>query len=201
MVKYNKSPESALFETASLQQGFFTTSQAIEAGYKDNTHIYHVRMGDWIREWRGIYRLARYPLSEEAQYVCWSLWSKNRQGITQGVYSHQTALSLFDLSDAMPAKIHMTVNQGFRRHSKIPEILVLHSGIVNESEIEERAGFFVTTPVKTIVDLVKEMVVSTDILMQAYNESMKRGLINKMKFLHYRKNAAFNALFESLFGE
>ncbi len=117
------------------------------------------------------------------------------------MYSHQTALSLFDLSDAMPSKIHMTVNQGFRRHSKIPEILVLHSGILDESEIEERAGFFVTTPVRTIVDLIKEMVVSTDILKQAYNESMKRGLINKMKFLHYRKNAAFNALFESLFGE
>jgi hypothetical protein len=36
-------PFSALMQIAQEQQGYFTTKQAIEAGYGDNTHTYHVR--------------------------------------------------------------------------------------------------------------------------------------------------------------
>jgi predicted transcriptional regulator of viral defense system len=42
------------------------------------------------------------------------------------VYSHHTALSLYDLSDLNPSKLHMTVPMDFRRNSEIPGILVLH---------------------------------------------------------------------------
>ncbi len=106
-------PEESLYKIAAGQQGYFTAGQAVKAGYKDSTHPYHVRSGNWIREWRGIYRLARYPVSENGQYVLWSLWSRNRMGVPQGVYSHQTSLSLYDLSDIMPAKLHMSVPPTF----------------------------------------------------------------------------------------
>src|SRR5438445_11168083 len=106
MGKARKEAAKRLYEIAEGQQGFFTTRQALAAGFAENTHPYHVQAGNWIREYRGIYRLAQFPQPEQPDLMLWSLWSRNRQGIIEGVYSHQTALSLYDLSDLMPAKLH-----------------------------------------------------------------------------------------------
>ena len=43
-----------LYEVAEPQSGFFTTKQAIEAVYDESKHGYHVRAGNWIREYRGM---------------------------------------------------------------------------------------------------------------------------------------------------
>jgi hypothetical protein len=48
----------------------------------------------------------------------------NRNEEVEGVYSRHTALSLCDLSDLNPSKLHMTVPMDFRRTSDIPGILV-----------------------------------------------------------------------------
>lgn len=184
----SQSSKERLFQVAQEQQGYFTTPQAIEAGFQAATHPYHVKSGNWIREKRGIYRLARYPQNEFEEYALWSLWSQNRQGIRQGVYSHQTALSLYELSDINPAKIHMTVPPSFRRHSEIPAVLVLHRGNVSKKEIEEREGFGITRPVRAIVDLIIEESVQVDIIQQAFREACKRGLIQEDDFDGYRNN-------------
>jgi predicted transcriptional regulator of viral defense system len=184
----SNSAEKRLFQIATEQQGYFTTSQAINAGFQDATHPYHIRNGDWIREWRGIYRIARYPLTEMGQYALWSLWSRNRQGIRQGVYSHQTALSLFDLSDIMPEKLHITVPNSFRRHSKTPRILVIHRGEITPKDLEEREGYCVTRPMRTIVDLIIEESVSVDIARQAFRESKQRGLLKSKEIEYYRSD-------------
>ena len=41
-----------LYEVARSQQGFFTTKQAIRAGFSEKVHTYHVKAGNWIREHR-----------------------------------------------------------------------------------------------------------------------------------------------------
>lgn len=115
-----------LFDIAGSQDDYFTMAQALEAGFGRNTHSYHVKAGNWVREYRGIYRLVRFPVSENGYLVLWSLWSRDRHGKPQGVYSHETALHLRDLSDANPSKIRMSVPPGFRRNSVIPAVLVLH---------------------------------------------------------------------------
>ena len=184
--------EERLFKIASLQQGYFTTRQAIEAGFQDATHPYHIKRGNWKREWRGIYRISRYPWSEDGHYALWSLWSRNRKGVRQGVYSHQTALVLFDLSVAMPEKLHLTVPLSFRRHSEIPGVIVLHRGNITRQEIEEREGYGVTRPARTIVDLIIEETVSTDIIKQTLRESKQRGLVRNEDFERYRRNAAID---------
>src|ERR1039458_3305351 len=84
------------------------------------------KAGNWIREHRGIYRLALFPATDRPDLALWSLWSSNRKEEVEGAYSHQTAISLFNLSDLNPAKLHMTVPRSFRRNSQIPSILVLH---------------------------------------------------------------------------
>ena len=180
-----------LWLVADQQGGFFTARQAVESGFADNTHPYHVRTGNWVREWRGVYRLAHYPMNENAQLVLWSLWSRNQQGRIQGVYSHCTALSIYELSDIMPAKLEMTVPPHFRRRSSIPSLLVLHRGIVPECEIMLRSGYAVTTPVRTVLDIIQNGSVSRDIMVQAVHEARKRGLITVSEYKRCVENGDF----------
>lgn len=179
------SRESAarLFAIAESQGGFFTAKQAEEAGFTRAHHDYHVRVGNWQREHRGIYRLTQFPMSERADLVLWSLWSRNRAGESQGVYSHQTALSIYDLSDLMPSRLHITVPHHFRRSAEIPPILELHHGELSRAEVDEREGYCVTRPIRTIVDVAQD--VSPDILAGAFSEARARGLITEVDIERY----------------
>jgi predicted transcriptional regulator of viral defense system len=171
-----------LYEAAEAQEGYFTTKQAVAAGFDEKNHAYHVRSGNWIREHRGIYRLAKFPPSQRPDLILWYLWSRNRNDEPQGVYSHETALSLYDLSDINPAKLHMTVPAAFRRMSAMPKGLVLHRGIVHDDEIERRLGVRVTRPLKTIADLLATRSVQMDHMRQAVQQAFQRGLIVPAEF-------------------
>ncbi len=166
-----------LYEIAADQQGYFTAKQAIAAGYADNVHPFHVKAGNWIREHRGIYRLAKFEQGEHPDMVLWYLWSRNRQGEPQGTYSHETALSFYNLSDINPAKLHLTVPPGFRRNSEIPGILILHRGVIHNDDAEMLQGFRVTRPLKAISDLLVERTVQMDHMEQAVKQAFQRGLI------------------------
>jgi len=168
--------------TAAAQGGYFTALQAKQAGFRDNNHLYHVRTGNWVREWRGIYRLARYPLQDDAQYSLWGVWSCNRKGIPQGTYSHETALSLYDLSDVMPEKLHMTVPRGYRRHGAIPKALRLHHAGIKASECEERSGYRVTKPFRTISDIVRSGTVSPEFIQQAVRQALDKGYLTRANY-------------------
>ena len=54
-------PQDKLFEVADRQQGYFTSQQARHV--ESHVHNFHfrIRSGEWVKELRGIYRLARYP--------------------------------------------------------------------------------------------------------------------------------------------
>jgi predicted transcriptional regulator of viral defense system len=166
-----------LYQVAVLQGGFFTTRQAREAGYADNTHPHHVRSGNWIREHRGIYRLARFPLAARPDLMLWQLWAHNRRGEPQGTYSHDTALSLHGLSDAMPAKLDMTVPPGFQRMAAIPRVLRLHSGRLDKDDTETADGVRVTTALRTLVDVIAQDRLAGELQVQALREALRRGLV------------------------
>jgi predicted transcriptional regulator of viral defense system len=166
-----------LYETAQSQQGFFTTKQATRAGFAEKTHAYHVKVRNWIREHRGIYRLADFPTADRPDLTLWYLWSQNRQEVPEGTYSHDTALSLHELSDIMPSKLHMTVPKHFRRNSRIPEVLILHRADLAEGDLQEMQGVRVTRPLRTILDLLQAGQVDRNLIRQAIDEAMRRGLI------------------------
>jgi predicted transcriptional regulator of viral defense system len=174
--------EDTLYKIASTQGGYFTALQAKNAGFSDKNHPYHVRAGNWIREWRGIYRLARYPLLEDAHYSLWGVWSLNRKGNPQGIYSHETALTLFDLSDLQPEKLHMTVPRGYRRHGAIPKELCLHHATIELAECEERSGYRVTKPFRTIADLVRARTVSPEFIKQAVRQALDKGYLTYAQY-------------------
>jgi len=109
--------------------------------------------------------------------MLWYLWSQNRQEVLEGTCSHDTALSLHELSDIMPSKLHMTVPKHFRRNSRIPEVLVLHRADLSESDIEQMQGVRATRPLRTVLDLLQTGHVDRNLIRQAIDEAMRRGLI------------------------
>jgi predicted transcriptional regulator of viral defense system len=111
--------------------------------------------------------------------MLWYLWSRNRQEIPEGIYSHETALSLHELSDVMPSKLHMTVPRDFRRNSMIPEVLILHRANVDKSDVQEIYSVRATRPLRTIIDLLRSKQVDETQLKLAVNEALRRGLIGK----------------------
>ena len=119
-----------LYGTASTQSGHFTTQQAAEAGYSSQLLLKHLRAGRVVRLRRGIYRLVHFPpVDHEEMVVAW-LWFDGG-----GVFSHQTALSLHGLSDALPKQLHLTVPAEWRRRRfRIPKGVVLHHADVAARE-------------------------------------------------------------------
>ena len=167
--------ESNLYRLAESQGGYFTARQAREAGYADNTHPYHVRVGNWAREHRGIYRLVRFPAPARPDLILWQLWSHNRAGAPQGTFSHATALTLHDLSDVMPRRLDMTVPPGFQRMAAIPAVLRLHRARLNDDDVETIDGVRVTTPLRTLTDVIADNTLSQDLQVQAVHEAVRRG--------------------------
>jgi predicted transcriptional regulator of viral defense system len=198
MAQSHREASRRLFEIAEQQQGFFTTKQAKAAGFAENTHPYHVQVGNWIREYRGIYRLALFPATDRPDLILWALWSRNRNEKVEGVYSHQTALSLYELSDLNPAKLHMTVPTGFRRNSDIPGILVLHYADLPESDVQAAQGFKFTRPLRTILDLIEAGTVERNFIRQALKQALDRGLITRLQIRNMRVSGAARKIVEEV---
>jgi predicted transcriptional regulator of viral defense system len=177
MAQSHREAARRLFEIADQQQGYFTTKQAKAAGFAENTHPYHVHVGNWNREYRGIYRLTQYPFTDRPDLVLWALWSRNRNEEIEGVYSHQTVLSFYDLSDLNPSKLHMTVPRNFRRNSEIPGVLKLHYADLPESDVKDVQGFKITPPLRAIVDLIDAGTVEQRFIRQGLVQAVGQGLI------------------------
>lgn len=197
MAQSHREAARRLFEFAEQQQGYFTAKQAKAAGFAENTHPYHVTAGNWIREYRGIYRLALFPAADRPDLVLWSLWSRNRNEEVEGVYSHHTALSLYDLSDLNPAKLHMTVPTHFRRNGDIPGILVLHYADLPDSDVQTAQGFKFTRPLRTILDLIEAGTVEQRFIRQALRQAVDRGLITRQQ----TRNARMSGPAHKMIGE
>jgi hypothetical protein len=56
MKRSSKESQARLFAIAEAQGGFFTAKQVEDAGFDRTNHAYHLRVGNWQREHRGIYR-------------------------------------------------------------------------------------------------------------------------------------------------
>jgi hypothetical protein len=168
---------------AEAQAGFFTAKQAKSFGFSESSHTYHVREGHWAREYRGIFRLTSLPAVLRPELVRGHLWSMDRAGRAQGVYSHSTALGLYVTPDAttadVPPALEMTVPKGFRRMGPTPEGLRLHYADLAESDIAARKGYRLTTPLRTILDLATADTVPREELSKALLGIVERGLITR----------------------
>ena len=163
-----------LFETAGPQDGYFTTRQAADAGYSTQLLLKHIHAGRIVRTRRGIYRLVHFPAGEHDELVIAWLWSERA-----GVISHQTALTLHRLSDAMPERVHLTLPSAWhRRRFRVPADIVLHFADV---PLEDRTWFGAvptTKPRRSLNDCAREGL-SPELLRQAAQQALRRGLVAK----------------------
>lgn len=94
--------------------------------------------------------------------------------------SHESALALHDLGDANPARIHLTVPNGFR--AKNPSV-VLHKAELHAVDIEDRTQFQVTTVERTLLDVAAGDI-SQDNLDSAVAEAVDQGATTPRRLRH-----------------
>lgn len=164
--------KNRLFGIVAAQDGLFTTQQAEQAGYSDQLLVHHVNSGNFRRVRRGIYRLVHYPVGEHEEFVEVWLWSDR-----VGIFSHETALALHDLSDVLPAKIHLTLPSAARRQRRrVPDGIVLHHADVPDAERAWHGPVPITSPLRTLIDCA-QAAISPELLEVAVAQALRRGLI------------------------
>lgn len=153
------------------QHGVFTVEQARAAGVKAPALFEMVKRERLEKLAYGLYRDPAVPETRLTPYVTAVLWPKG----TTGVLSHETALALMDLSDANPAKIHLTVPKKHRpRRRQPPAEVVLHFADVDSNEVGSVEGLPVTTAARTIRDCAAANI-GPALLRQALEDGRRKG--------------------------
>jgi len=159
-----------LYQIAEAQGGYFTASQAQSVGISRRQLAYHTATGRFVRVGRGIYRLALFPHSPyEDLFIAWL-----RTG-GKGVISHESALALYELSDVMPAEIHLIVPPTASRRRPG---LRLHTNRLTPEDITTYRGLPVTTVPRTIAH-VSAAGLADELIIQAIQEAIQRGMVTK----------------------
>jgi predicted transcriptional regulator of viral defense system len=170
-----KKPDfNRLYQIAEAQSGYFTAKQAHVAGYSCERLSDLTAREQFIRVQRGIYRLSHFPASRfEDLFVAFL-----RTG-PDSVISHDSALSVYDLSDVLPSEIHVIMARtGSRRQNSIR----LHTNKIDIDEITQREGLPITTPSRTIADVITNGL-DRKRVRQAVEEAIKNGLVTKAQLL------------------
>ncbi len=156
-----------LYETAESQAGYFTAAQARKHGFSWERLSDNVKCGRFLRIVRGVYRLAHFPGSaHEDLFVAWL-----RTG-PHSVISHESALTIYNLSDVLPGEIHVIIP---RTASRRRPGLRLHTNQLRPEDVTNRQGLPVTTVARTIADVAIAGLASEHVA-QAIQEALSRGL-------------------------
>lgn len=191
MSKTKPETRQRLFETADSQGGFFTSKQATIAGYSPKNFGFHVKTGNWVHEGHGMYRLRDYPEQQRSDLIKVWLWSRNREDIPQAVFSHETALSLYELSDYIPKHIHITVPIGFRKSSTPGLNLKIHRAR-KKSISATRVGLIpVTSPLQTLLDVNQGGRFSNTEMTNMIHAAITQGIVNVTEIKKEKKLANF----------
>ncbi|MDQ7840926.1 MAG: type IV toxin-antitoxin system AbiEi family antitoxin domain-containing protein [bacterium] len=178
----SKAPDhDALYEIASSQGGYFTLDQARDCGFDRYLVRHHAQTGKFRRVWRGVYRIAQFPPSPHDEIIA----ARMAVGPEKATVSHETALQIYDLSDVVPRKIHLTVPRGSRAGSaRTLSSIQIHttSAPFLPGEVVVREGMRVTSPARTIVDAAVQGTMADQVI-QAVREAFKRGLTTKRELV------------------
>ncbi|MEX0832685.1 MAG: type IV toxin-antitoxin system AbiEi family antitoxin domain-containing protein [Actinomycetota bacterium] len=171
-----------LFQVAGSQSGLFTAAQALKAGYSYAAQKYHVDHGNWKRVDRGIFRLAEWPPERHEGLIRWVLWSGGK-----GVISHETALSVYDIGDADPIRVDLTVPSPFR---KTAPGVKLHRGVLPERDVTMFEGVRISTPTRSLLDTAAGYL-DGDQFATAVSDAIRNGKTSRGELL--RRADAFGA--------
>jgi predicted transcriptional regulator of viral defense system len=163
----NSDTYAKLYGIAEGQGGYFTSRQAGEAGVDRSVLSRQVQAGRLRRVRHGVYRLVHFPAAPEEDLII--AWLETGPA---SVISHDSALALHRLSDALPSEIHVTVP---RTASRRRVGIRLHTNHLTPQEITHRNGVAVTTVPRTIADVAASGL-SEEFVIQAVREAVLNGL-------------------------
>jgi predicted transcriptional regulator of viral defense system len=89
------------------------------------------------------------------------------------VISHESALAVHGLGDVNPERVHLSVPPGCRAKA---EGVVRQRAVVPPAEREDHSGFWVTTPLRSLVDVASGSL-DLDQVATAVAEALHRGLV------------------------
>ncbi|MBC8462038.1 MAG: hypothetical protein H8D67_29055 [Deltaproteobacteria bacterium] len=166
----------SLYEIAENQAGYFTASQARDVGFSWERLSSNAKKGLFLRAARGVYRLVRFPGSAyEDLFVAWLRTGR------RAVISHESALSIYDLTDVLPSEIHVIEPKtASRRRRGIRQ----HTNQLSPDEITHREGLPVTIVARTIADVAISGLAEEQV-QQAIRESLQRGLTSEDELLSH----------------
>ena len=167
----------ALTALAATQGGYFTAKQAGRFGYRPPHLSYHAAHGNIERAGHGLYRMPALPTSAHDDLTRLWLWSRARNDRPQAVVSHQTALALHELAEAVPDIIHLTVPLGFRKRA--PRGCRLHTAPMTRQHTQAFHAVPVTVPLRTLQDLVTDPTLPAEQFVRAARTAGRRGMITR----------------------
>jgi predicted transcriptional regulator of viral defense system len=176
-----------LFDFAVGQEGHFTTEQAALAGYSPQLLQKYLKNGRITRVRRGVYRVVHFPAGDHEDLAALWLWSEQ-----QGIFSHETALTLHQLSDVLPGRVHLTLPAAWsRRRLRVPKGVVVHHADLAKDERVLVGAIPVTAPLRTLLDCA-EAHVSPELMAVAVRQARVRGMIlrSDLKAIRARERAA-----------
>ncbi|MFR9806486.1 type IV toxin-antitoxin system AbiEi family antitoxin domain-containing protein [Pseudonocardia sp. RS010] len=153
--------ELTLADVAAGQWGLVTTSQAVAAGLSRVQISRLCKAGVLMRLTHGVYALRGAMGAENIELLAaWLALDPGRlasdrlgDGPDGPVVSHASAAALYDLGD-LDADRHEFTTPGRKQTRR--EDLRLHRGSLAPSEITLHRGLPVTTPLRTVVDLLAD---------------------------------------------
>jgi len=172
--KSSEPDQDELYRIAEPQGGYFTSAQAANSGFSRKLLWHYQKTHKLLRVAHGIYRLGRFPSSRfEDLFVGWLKCGP------KSAISHESALALYDLSDVMPAEVHVTVP---RTASRRREGIRMHTNRVRPVDIVKREGLPVTSVPRSIADVARAGL-SEDHVARAIREALQRGLTTREALL------------------
>jgi predicted transcriptional regulator of viral defense system len=167
-----------LYRLTESQAGYFTAEQAVTAGMDHSTLSYHSCPGGrYLRIRRGLYRLRDFPSTPHEHIM--AAWLPLRDA--GAVVSHETALELHDLSDAIADAVHLSLSRAERGQRRRPGVR-LHtlSDPPGKADVRNLVGLPVTSPERTIVDVLETGAQPEQVEM-AIDQALARGLTTQRR--------------------
>ena len=172
------SPWNAIFGIAVSQEGLFSATQAKAAGCSQQLLGRYLATGKIERVSRALYRIVLFPRGENEDLIALWLWSKN-----EGVFSHETALFLHELSDALPTRAHLTLPEAWsRRDVKLPPRLIVSYDDLPDDDRTWHGPVPVTAVRRTLADCLHANV-AAELVAQASAQAAERGLITRAEVI------------------
>jgi predicted transcriptional regulator of viral defense system len=119
----------------------------------------------------GIYRFAQLPVTQYDPYQVAVLWAGSR-----GSLSHDTAIDLYELAEANPDLIHLTVPVGYRPRRQDGDLYVVHHGDLADADVRLFEGIPIVKPAVAIAQVI-ETGMPTHLVRHAIETARGRGQI------------------------